>query len=69
MRGSVVKRGHAWYIKIELGEIARLYRESYVWSRPVTEAVAGAFHDSRSTAGKRILAARRAGLLDRMGDR
>ena len=33
MRGSVVKRGHAWYIKIELGEIARLYRESCVWSR------------------------------------
>ena len=66
MRGSVVKRGHAWYIKIELGEIARLYRESYVWGRPVTEAVAGAFHVSRSTASKRILAARRAGLLDEM---
>jgi hypothetical protein len=36
---------------------------------PVTGAVAGAFHGSRSTAGKRILAVRRAGLLDQMGDR
>jgi hypothetical protein len=35
----------------------------------VTDAVAGAFHVFRSTAGKRILAARRAGLLDQMGDR
>jgi hypothetical protein len=69
MRGSVVKRGNAWYVKIELGEIARVYREAYMWGRPVTDAVAGAFHVSRSTAGKRILAARRAGLLDQMGDR
>jgi hypothetical protein len=57
--------GNAWYVKIELGEIARVYSEAYMWGRPVTDA----FHVSRSTAGRRILAARRAGLLDQMGDR
>ena len=69
MRGSVAKRGNAWYVKIELGEIARVYREAYVWGRTVTHAVAGALHGARSTAGTRILAARRAGLLDPRGDR
>jgi hypothetical protein len=61
--------GNAWYFKIELGEIARVYSEADMWGRPVTDAVAGAFHVSRSRAGKRNLAARRAGLLDQMGDR
>jgi hypothetical protein len=65
MRGSDVKRGIAWYVKSELGEIARVYSEAYMWGRPVTDA----FHVSRSTAGKRFLATRRAGVLDQIGDR
>lgn len=69
MRDSIVNRGHARYVKIELGETARVYSEAHMLGRPVTDAVAGAFHVSRSTAGKRILAARRAGRLDQMGDR
>jgi hypothetical protein len=69
MRGSVAKRGNVWYVKIELGEIAHVYREAYVSGRAVTDAVAGALHGARSRAGTRILAARRAGLLDQMGDR
>jgi hypothetical protein len=60
---------NARYVEIELGETARVYSEAYIWGRPVTDAVAGAFHVSQSTAGKRILAARRTWLLDQMGDR
>ena len=47
--------------------VATVYRSAYERGDPVTEAVARAFHVSRSTAGKRIMAARRAGLLEGIG--
>jgi hypothetical protein len=50
-----------------LARVAEVYREAWRVGRPVTEAVSDATGCSRSTASKRIMAARRAGLLDRIG--
>jgi hypothetical protein len=47
-----------------LHEIADVYKAAHANKRPVTRAVADAFHVSISAAGKRIMAARAAGLLD-----
>lgn len=47
-----------------LAEVARLYRQAYAARRPVTEAVAEGTNCKPSTASKRIMAARKAGLLD-----
>jgi hypothetical protein len=33
MRDSIVTRGHARYVEIELGGIARVYSEAYMWDR------------------------------------
>ncbi len=52
----------------ELTEVARVYRQA--WSSgdtPVNEAVRNAFHLSKDGAAKRIMAARKAGLLDGVG--
>jgi hypothetical protein len=50
-----------------LEEVARVYREAWLLGRPVNEAVREAFTLSRDGAAKRIVAARRAGLLDDVG--
>jgi len=50
-----------------LDEVAAVYREAWKRGAPVTDAVAQRFHISRSTAGKRIMMARKAGLLDGIG--
>jgi hypothetical protein len=47
--------------------VANVYREAWDLREPVTEAVAVAFGISKSTAGKRIMAARAAGLLEGVG--
>jgi hypothetical protein len=47
--------------------VADVYRHAYERGTPVQQAVAEAFHVSRSTAGKRIMAARKAGLLEGIG--
>jgi hypothetical protein len=49
----------------EIQRVADVYLEAWGAGRPVTEAVADEFLISKSTAGKRIMKARRAGLLDR----
>jgi transposase len=48
----------------ELRAIAAVYLKAFGEGRPVTDAVAKHFHVSKSTAGKRIMRARAAGLLD-----
>jgi hypothetical protein len=53
----------------DLQHVADVYRTAFAESQPVTAAVAAAFGISQSTAGKRIMAARRAGLLDGIGGR
>jgi hypothetical protein len=55
----------------ELAKVAEAYREAYfsLDGRSVTKAVAKACNVSESTAGKRIMKARRAGLLDGIGGR
>jgi hypothetical protein len=47
----------------ELEEIAAVYTEAWGKGDPVTEAVAKHFHIAPSTAAKRIMATRKAGLL------
>ena len=51
----------------DLQGIVAVYRSAWVERRPVTEAVAEAAGVSKSTAGKRIMAARRAGYLEGVG--
>jgi hypothetical protein len=51
----------------ELEAVAYVYRQAWEARKPVTEAVATACKISRSTAGKRIMAARKAGLLEGIG--
>jgi hypothetical protein len=53
--------------RTQLEIVADAYRAAYEAHRPVTAAVAAATNCSKSTAGKRIMAARRAGLLDDIG--
>jgi hypothetical protein len=48
----------------ELQVVADVYRKAWGMGDPVTEAVASHFGISRSTAAKRIMKARAAGLLD-----
>jgi hypothetical protein len=47
-----------------LRNVAEVYRRAWGMGIPVTAAVAEAFHVARSTAAKRIMKARAAGLLD-----
>jgi len=47
----------------QLEHVASIYKQAKATNQPVTQAVADAFHISVSTAGKRILKARNAGLL------
>jgi hypothetical protein len=47
----------------KLREVANIYRAAFDDGDPVVEAVAAAFHISKSAAGKRIGAARREGFL------
>ena len=47
--------------------VAAVYRRAYAAGEPVTAAVAEHFHISTSTASKRIMAARQAGLLEGIG--
>jgi hypothetical protein len=51
-----------------LGVVADVYKAAYSNGDGVTRAVADAFGIATSTAGKRIMMARRAGLLDGIGD-
>jgi hypothetical protein len=48
----------------ELEEVARVYKKAWGRGAPVTKAVANHFGISTSTAGKRIMRAREAGLLN-----
>jgi hypothetical protein len=48
----------------ELAEVAKVYLEAWGLGAPVTDAVMNYFHISKSAAGKRIMKARAAGLLD-----
>jgi hypothetical protein len=50
-----------------LEEVARVYRDAWRNGRPVNEAVREAFTLSKDGAAKRIVAARRAGLLADVG--
>ena len=52
-----------------LQDVASVYRDAYARNLPVTQAIVEAFGVTKSTAGKRIMAARKAGLLDGIGDR
>ncbi|MGK2947425.1 MAG: hypothetical protein ACSLFP_02550 [Acidimicrobiales bacterium] len=56
------RRGRA-LTRDDLQLVAEVYARAVASYLPVTEAVAEACHVSRSTAGKRIMAARRAGLI------
>jgi hypothetical protein len=47
-----------------LGDVAHVYRQAWRAGMPVTATVAEAFHIAKSTAAKRIMKARAAGLLD-----
>lgn len=47
----------------QLDLTARIYKQAAAVGQPVTQAVADALHVSTSTAGKRIMKARRAGLI------
>ncbi len=60
------QRGRPW-VAGDLKEVAGVYREAWTFGRPVTESVAKHFAISASTASKRIMAARKAGLLDGVG--
>lgn len=51
----------------ELEQVAAVYRKAWTEGEPVTEAVAEAFGISPSTASKRIMKARRMGLLEGIG--
>ena len=51
-----------------LEAVAATYRHAWERRLPVTRAVANATNCSVSTAGKRIMAARKAGLLEGIGD-
>ncbi len=51
----------------ELEQVAAVYRNAWIEGQPVTKAVAQAFRISRSTASKRIMKARRMGLLEGVG--
>lgn len=51
-----------------LEHVAHVYRNAYAARLPVTRAVADATNCSPSTAGKRIMAARKAGLLEGVGE-
>jgi hypothetical protein len=48
----------------EIEQVAAVYRRAWGRGEQVTKAVADHFHISKSTAGKRIMRARKAGLLD-----
>ncbi len=48
----------------EIEEVARVYMQAWGLGLPVTAAVAAHFGIAKSTAAKRIMAARKAGLLD-----
>jgi hypothetical protein len=63
---DTIGRGHRGVATTpeEIAEVARVYLKAWGNGEPVTEAVAKAFMISPSTAGKRIMKARRAGLLD-----
>jgi hypothetical protein len=52
--------------RAELEAIARTYLAAWGNGEPVTAAVAEKFHISKSTSAKRIMAARKAGLLDQV---
>lgn len=47
---------------------ARIYKQAVAVGQPVTQAVADALHVSTSTAGKRIMKARQAGLIPQTQD-
>jgi Flp pilus assembly protein CpaB len=51
----------------QLDEVADVYRAAWAEGRPVNEAVREALFLSKDGASKRIMAARRAGLLDGIG--
>lgn len=51
----------------ELQEVAAVYRQAWEAGKPVTQAVRDRFKLSTSGAGKRIMAARKAGLLEGIG--
>lgn len=51
------------HTEVELQKVADLYQAAYLARRPVQEAVATALGVSVSTAAKRIMAARRRGLI------
>jgi hypothetical protein len=51
----------------DLEEVARVYRHAWMIGVPVNEAVREAFTLSKDGAAKRIMAARKAGLLDGVG--
>lgn len=53
----------------DLQAVSEAYRRAWREGRPVTVAIAEQFHIAPSTAAKRIMAARRAGLLDGVGPR
>jgi hypothetical protein len=60
-----IGRGHRGVVTTpeEIAEVERVYLKAWKEGEPVTEAVAKEFGISKSTAGKRIMKARRAGLL------
>jgi hypothetical protein len=51
----------------DLEQIAVVYRNAWAAGRPTLQAVADAFHIATSTANKRIIKARKQGLLDGVG--
>jgi hypothetical protein len=53
----------------ELQQVADVYRAAHAEARPVNEAIRDAFDLTKDGAAKRIMAARRAGLLDGIGGR